>query len=118
VAIARSLALKPRIVLMDEPFSALDEPTRIEMQRLIVDLWTEVEATVLLVSHSIIEAVYLGDRVWIFSPAPGRIAKEFTDVPVPVPGVSPLLMQKSPEFLAVVDRVADSFQRIEQGEES
>jgi len=116
VAIARTLILKPHIILMDEPFSALDEPTRIDMQQLIVALWTEVQATVLIVTHSIIEAVYLGDRVWIFTPAPGRIAKEITDVPLPIAGESPLKMQKGREFQAVVDRVADIFQKIEQGE--
>ena len=116
VAIARTLILKPHIILMDEPFSALDEPTRIDMQQLIVALWTEVQATVLIVTHSIIEAVYLGDRVWIFTPAPGRIAKEITDVPLPIAGESPLKMQKGREFQAVVDRVAEMFQKIEQGE--
>jgi ABC-type nitrate/sulfonate/bicarbonate transport system ATPase subunit len=116
VAIARTLILKPHIILMDEPFSALDEPTRIDMQQLIVALWTEVQATVLIVTHSIIEAVYLGDRVWIFPPAPGRIAKEITDVPAPIAGESPLKMQKGREFQAVVDRVAEMFQKIEQGE--
>ena len=50
---------------MDEPFSALDEPTRYDMQRLIMELWHEVEATVIIVTHSIAEAVYLGDQVWI-----------------------------------------------------
>src|SRR5262249_13008645 len=60
VAIARTLVLKPRIILMDEPFSALDEPTRLEMQKLIMEIWHEVEATVFLVTHSLIEAVYLG----------------------------------------------------------
>ena len=71
VAIARTLVLKPQIILMDEPFSALDEPTRIEMQRLIMELWHEVEATVIIVTHSIAEAVYLGDRVWIMAAGAG-----------------------------------------------
>ncbi|EKD82533.1 MAG: ABC transporter related protein, partial [uncultured bacterium] len=66
VAIARTLVLKPRIILMDEPFSALDEPTRIEMQQLITNLWHEVEATVFIVTHSIAEAVYLSDRIFMF----------------------------------------------------
>ncbi|EKD81157.1 MAG: ABC transporter related-protein, partial [uncultured bacterium] len=66
VAIARTLVLKPRIILMDEPFSALDEPTRIEMQQLITNLWHEVEATVFIVTHSLAEAVYLSDRIFMF----------------------------------------------------
>jgi NitT/TauT family transport system ATP-binding protein len=114
VALARSLVLKPRILLMDEPFSALDEPTRIEMQKLVVDLWAEVQATVFIVTHSIIEAVYLGDRVWLFSKAPGRIIQEFKDVPLPIPGESPMITQKTPEFLAVVERISKVFGEVEQ----
>ena len=84
VAIARSLVLKPQIILMDEPFSALDEPTRIEMQRLIMDLWHEVESTVMIVTHSIAEAVFLSTRVVVMSPRPGRVAGIVTvDVPYP-----------------------------------
>ena len=117
VAIARTLALKPRILLMDEPFSALDEPTRLEMQSLLVDLWVEVEATVLMVTHSIVEAVYLGDRIWLFASNPGRIAKQFTNLPPRVPGIPPLEFQKSPDFQAVVDQVAKVFNRVQRGEE-
>jgi len=116
VAIARTLVVKPRIILMDEPFSALDEPTRIEMQRLLVELWAEVEATVLLVTHSIIEGVFLGDRVWLFSRAPGRIIKEFKDMPAPSPGVHPLQVQRTPQFLEAVERVSAVFRKIETGE--
>jgi NitT/TauT family transport system ATP-binding protein len=110
VAIARSLILKPRIILMDEPFSALDEPTRLEMQALILELWQEIEATVFLVTHSIAEAVYLGDRVWIFTPAPGRIGKELrTEIPS-FRGRRPLEAQASREFQQAVELVTQTFQ--------
>lgn len=112
VALARSLALKPRCLLMDEPFSALDEPTRLEMQDLIVDLWAEVESTIILVSHSIAEAVFLGDRVWVMSGAPGTIVAEFADVPKPDPEVPALVAQSRPAFAEHVARVSDVFFRV------
>ena len=113
VAIARSLVLKPRIILMDEPFSALDEPTRYEMQRLITELWHEIEATVFIVTHSILEAVFLGDRVWIITPAPGRIAREFNEVIPPTHGDDPMLVYERREFKDAVDEVAHAFHEIE-----
>ena len=76
VAIARTLVLRPRIILMDEPFGALDPATRLDMQDLLVRLWREVEATVLFITHSVEEAVYLGDRVFVMATTPGRIAAE------------------------------------------
>lgn len=115
VAIARSLVLKPRILLMDEPFSALDEPTRYEMQRLITELWHEVEATVFIITHSISEAVYLGDRVWVMARNPGRIAAVFDDLIPPTRDSDPMLVQESGEFKAVVSEVARSFQQAESG---
>ena len=96
VAIARSLVLKPKILLMDEPFSALDEPTRYEMQRLITELWHEIQATVFLVTHSISEAVYLGDRVWVMTRNPGTIGGIFDDVIPPTRESDPLIVQESP----------------------
>jgi len=113
VAIARSLVLKPRILLMDEPFSALDEPTRFDMQRLITELWHDVQATVFLVTHSISEAVYLGDRLWIMTPAPGTIGAVFDDVIPPTRDADPLMVQESSEFKAVVREVARTFNEIE-----
>jgi NitT/TauT family transport system ATP-binding protein len=113
VAIARSLVLKPRILLMDEPFSALDEPTRYEMQRLITELWHEVEATVFTITHSNSEAVYLGDRVWVMTPAPGRIGAVFDDVIPPTRDSDPMLVQESGAFKQVVAEVAHAFQRFE-----
>lgn len=113
VAIARSLVLKPQIILMDEPFSALDEPTRIEMQRLIMDLWHEVESTVMIVTHSIAEAVYLGDRVWIMAAGPGRIAREFTDVIPKTRDADPMAVQETPAFKKAVAEVGEAFRQAE-----
>ena len=118
VAIARSLVLKPRIILMDEPFSALDEPTRCDMQQLIMDLWHEVEATVLIVTHSIAEAVYLGDRIWIMSPAPGRIAREFSAVIPATRDSDPLQVQESTPFKEAVAEVGEAFREIDRGVEA
>jgi NitT/TauT family transport system ATP-binding protein len=113
VAIARSLVLKPHIILMDEPFSALDEPTRIEMQRLIMELWHEVEATVMIVTHSIAEAVYLGDRVWIMAAAPGRIAREFTDVIPKTREADPIAVQETSAFKKAVAEVGEAFRQVD-----
>ena len=76
VAIARSLAVEPDIILMDEPFGALDVHTRLDMQNLILDIWEEREATILFVTHDIGEAIYLSDKIYIFSTSPGRIIEE------------------------------------------
>lgn len=111
VAIARTLAVKPSILLMDEPFSALDEPTRLDMQRLLVDLWHDVHATVFLVTHSIAEAVYLGDRVWIMQSGPGRIAVQIEDVLPPSAGVDPAEVTARPEFLDALRAVTAEFER-------
>jgi NitT/TauT family transport system ATP-binding protein len=115
VAIARTLVLKPRIILMDEPFSALDEPTRMEMQQLITHLWAEVEATVLMVTHSIAEAVYLGDRVWVFSQAPGHIAHTFDRIPKTPAGADPKKVLKSADFRELVEKVTTVFDAVQEG---
>jgi len=112
VAIARSLAMEPRILLMDEPFSALDEPTRLEMQQLLVELWHRVHPTILCVTHSIAEAVYLGERVWVFSPAPGQIAYDLRDGIPPSLGVPPLAAQEAAEFKRAVQAVTDAFRTV------
>ncbi len=73
VAIARALAYNPAVLLMDEPFAALDALTREEMQRLLVDVWRETKKTVIYVTHNVAEAVYLGDRIVVLSPHPGTV---------------------------------------------
>jgi NitT/TauT family transport system ATP-binding protein len=83
VAIARTLAVKPQIILMDEPFGALDVQTRLGMQNLINELWEEIEGTILFVTHDIPEAVYLADKIHILSSGPGTIVEEITvDLPL------------------------------------
>jgi len=80
VAIARTLAVRPQIILMDEPFGALDAQTRAEMQELLLHIWDETACTVLFVTHDVEEAIYLADRIFILSPRPATIVE---DVPVP-----------------------------------
>lgn len=80
VAIARTLAVRPQVILMDEPFGALDAQTRSDMQELLLRIWDETASTVLFVTHDVEEAIYLADRIFIMSAHPGTIVE---DVPVP-----------------------------------
>ena len=84
VALCRALVHRPKLLLMDEPFGALDELTRMEMQDLLLDIRAKTDATVMLVTHSISEAVYLSDRVAVFSSRPAKIA-DFIAVDLPYP---------------------------------
>jgi NitT/TauT family transport system ATP-binding protein len=111
VAIARTLILRPRIILMDEPFGALDPQTRMHMQDLLVSLWRDVEATVFFVTHSIEEAVFLGDRIYIMSNSPGTILKELKVEPSDRPSRE---MQRLPRFQETVFFVRDLISQLEE----
>jgi ABC-type nitrate/sulfonate/bicarbonate transport system ATPase subunit len=82
VAIARTLAVKPQIILMDEPFGALDVQIRLGMQTLINELWEEIQGTILFVTHDIAEAVFLADKIHVLSSAPGTFVEEI-DIDLP-----------------------------------
>jgi NitT/TauT family transport system ATP-binding protein len=95
VAIARTLALRPAVILMDEPFGALDAQTRSEMQQLLLDMWAETASTILFVTHDVEEAIYLADRIFIMSAHPGTIVE---DVQVPFDRPRDLSLKERNEF--------------------
>jgi NitT/TauT family transport system ATP-binding protein len=96
VAIAATLILQPRILLMDEPFGALDPHIRLRMQELLIQLWKEQQSTVFLVTHSVEEAVYLGDRVFVMAAKPGRLVEILK---VPRPDEPPEQSRRKPWFI-------------------
>jgi NitT/TauT family transport system ATP-binding protein len=96
VALAATLILGPRILLMDEPFGALDPGIRLRMQELLLALWKEQEATVFIVTHSVEEAVYLGDRVFLMAAKPGRLVEILK---VPRPNETPEESRRKPWFI-------------------
>lgn len=108
VAIAATLVLKPRILLMDEPFGALDPKIRLRMQELLLQLWKEQEGTVFFVTHSVEEAVYLGDRVFRMASNPGRLVEVLQ---VERPDESMEGMRQRPWF---VELTQDLLQRLEK----
>ena len=96
VAIARALANDPQILLMDEPFGALDSQTRLQMQQLLLHVWGNSKKTVVFVTHDIDEAILLADRIYVMGARPGRI-KEILDVPIERPRNLDVVME--PEFI-------------------
>ena len=108
VAIARTLALRPQIILMDEPFGALDAQTRADMQRLLLDVWSESVSTILFVTHDVEEAVYLADRIFVMSGRPGTIVE---DIPVPFDRPRQPEMKQRPEFRELQDYVLACLRR-------
>ncbi len=102
VNLARALAIDPEILLMDEPFAALDAQTREIMQTELLRIWERGHKTVLFVTHQIDEAVFLADRVLVFARRPGRLQAE---VKIDLPRPRTLSMKRTPEFVNLVDRI-------------
>lgn len=114
VAIARALANQPRILLMDEPFGALDAQTRLKMQSYLMDIWKNIDITVLFITHDLDEAIYLADRILVLKAHPGEV-QELIEVPVPQPRSPDQLL--SPEFLATKKRLEELIRPPAEGDE-
>lgn len=109
VAIARALANDPKILLLDEPFGALDNQTRLLMQELLLGIWEASKKTVLFVTHDIDESIFLGNRIAVFSARPGRIKTELT---VNLPHPRHYTVKTSPEFMQIKAQLTEEI-RIE-----
>src|SRR6201997_3766595 len=103
LSIARAFANDPEILLMDEPFSALDAQNKLLLQEELLRIWDEQKKTVVFITHSVDEAVYLGDRIMVMTAQPGRV-KSFVRAPLPRPRAA-IELQKAPEFGELVHRI-------------
>jgi len=103
-SIARALSFDPELLLMDEPFGALDEIVRDHLNEQLLELWRKTEKTVVFVTHSIPEAVFLSTHIVVMSPRPGKI---FDIIKSPLPQGRDLSIRETPEFLSVAQRVRD-----------
>ena len=110
VAIARALANQPRILLMDEPFGALDAQTRAKMQSYLHEIWKNIDVTILFITHDLDEAIYLADRILVLKAHPGEV-QELIEVPVPQPRSPDQLL--SVEFLATKKRLEQLIHPVE-----
>jgi NitT/TauT family transport system ATP-binding protein len=109
VAIARALSMEPEILLMDEPFSALDEFSRERLNEELLAIWSKVNNTVVFVTHSIPESIFLSDRVFVLSPHPGRLSAVI-DIPLPRPRTKD--MRNSAEFFRLIAQIRDCFEGV------
>ena len=104
VAIARALACHPKILLMDEPFGALDVQTKEAMQLFLLDLWKRTRCTILMITHDVEEAVFLSQRVYVMTARPGTIQRE---VLVDLPEERTYAMKRAPQFQAYKHEITD-----------
>jgi NitT/TauT family transport system ATP-binding protein len=104
VAIARALVNEPEVLLLDEPFGALDAQTRGLMQQFLLDVWRSTGTTILMVTHDVEEAVFLSQRIYVLSSHPGRVMEE---VPVPYPNERTAKVLRQPWFHAITDDLRD-----------
>ncbi len=104
VSIARALAVEPKLLLMDEPFGALDEIVRDKLNQQLLELWAATKKTVVFVTHSIPEAVFLSSKIVVMSPRPGRIIDV---IETNLPGTRTLDIRETPEFLKIAHRVRE-----------
>jgi len=107
-AIARAMATSPLVLFMDEPFGALDAYTRFQMQQELIEFWLEQKRAVAFVTHSVEEAIFLGKRVVLMSPRPGRIAEEY-EIDLPYPRD-----RFSPQFRAYFETIMDNMNRVNE----
>lgn len=102
VGIVRALATSPQVLLMDEPFGALDAQTRVVMQEILTNMWQRLRISVLFITHDIDEAIFLSDRLYVMTARPGRIKAEIT---IPLPRPRTPAMMASAEFIGLVQQV-------------
>lgn len=115
VAIARALVNQPRILLMDEPFGALDAQTRAKMQAYLLEVWRNIDITIVFITHDLDEAVFLSDRILVLKAHPGEV-QELIEVPVPRPRSA--MQSNSPEFIATKARLEELIHPAEQQTET
>jgi NitT/TauT family transport system ATP-binding protein len=99
IGIVRALATSPQVLLMDEPFGALDTQTRVVMQEILTNMWQKFRISVLFITHDIEEAIFLSDRIYVMTARPGRIKAE---IKVPLPRPRKAAMTESPDFMKLV----------------